>query len=78
MRRVLALYPAYLERTRLDRVKRALRLILAQEERHARQFDDLGLPGAELRQANALEERLWSEFEASIVLALDARTRLLS
>lgn len=72
-RRVLALYPAYLKRTRLKAVRRALAVILAQEKRHARQFDGLGLPEAEVRSALRLEERLWSEFEAAVGRVLHAR-----
>jgi hypothetical protein len=72
-RRVLAMYPMYLERTKLDDVRRAVTRILAQEKRHARQFDDLALPPDAVTAACALEERLWSEFSAEAVRLADAR-----
>ena len=72
-KRVLSLYPMYLERTKLDDVHKAVVRILAQEKRHARQFDDLALPPDAVSAACALEERLWSEFSAEAVRLADAR-----
>jgi hypothetical protein len=66
-RRVLALYPAYLERTRIPEVKRAVDRILAQERAHARLFDDRALPADAVALACRLEERLWDEFAASVL-----------
>jgi hypothetical protein len=66
-RRVLALYPAYLERTRIDDVRKAVARILAQEKRHARQFEDRGLAPDLVRDACTLEERLWSAFTAEAI-----------
>lgn len=65
-RRVMALYPAYLERTKNADVRRALTRILAQEKRHAELFDGTGLPPDALAKACALEERLWSDLAALI------------
>lgn len=72
-RRVLALYPAYLERTKIDDVRRAVARILTQEKRHAKQFDDLELPADRIRDACALEERLWSDFSAETLRLAAAR-----
>ena len=65
-RRVLALYPAWLERTKNADIRRALTRILAQEKRHAELFDGTGLPSDALATACALEERLWSDFMAAL------------
>ena len=65
-RRVLALYPAYLERTKTPDVRRALTRILAQEKRHAELFDGTGLPSDALSKACALEERLWAGFMGAL------------
>lgn len=64
-RRVLALYPAYLERTRFPDVRKAVERILAQERAHAKLFDDRALPPAAVAAACRLEERLWGEFAES-------------
>jgi len=64
-RRVLVVYPAYLERTRTESLKRALRRILAQEERHGAQFGGFGFPDGYLAQVARIEESLWPEFVAA-------------
>jgi len=61
-RRVLALYPAYLERTRIPDVRRAVERILVEERAHARLFEDRALPADAVTAAWRLEERLWAEF----------------
>jgi hypothetical protein len=60
-RRVLALYPAYLERTKNEHVRKAVARILAQEKRHAALFDERVLPAEEVELACRLEEKLWAE-----------------
>ena len=60
-RRVLALYPAYLERTKNSDVRRAVTRILAQEKQHAALFDERTLPAEEVEFACRLEEKLWVE-----------------
>jgi hypothetical protein len=60
-RRVLALYPAYLERTKNPDVRRAVTRILAQEKKHAALFDERDLPAEEIEMACRLEEKLWGE-----------------
>jgi hypothetical protein len=63
-RRVLVLYPAYLTVTRHEPLRRALRRILAQEERHAEQFGGFAFPDGYLEQVARIEESLWPEFIA--------------
>lgn len=65
-RRVLALYPAYLDRTKNPDVHKAVTRILAQEKRHAKQFDACILPAEEVEKACRLEEKLWAELMASL------------
>ena len=60
-RRVLALYPAYLERTKNADVRRAVTRILAQEKKHAALFDERALPAEEVETACRLEVKLWGE-----------------
>jgi hypothetical protein len=64
-RRVLVVYPAYLNVTRNDSLKKALRRILAQEERHGAQFREFRFPDGYLDQIARIEESLWPEFVAS-------------
>lgn len=73
-RRVLALYPAYLERTRIPDVRKAVERILVQERAHARLFDDRSLPAEAVAAACRLEERLWAGFVAE-ALPLAARLK---
>ena len=61
-RRVLVVYPAYLKVTRNESLKKALRRILAQEERHGAQFGEFAFPDGYLAQVAAIEEALWPEF----------------
>jgi len=60
-RRVLALYPAYLERTKNPDVRKAVTRILAQEKQHAALFDERALPADEVEKACRLEVKLWGE-----------------
>jgi hypothetical protein len=64
-RRVLVVYPAYLKFTRNESLKKALRRILAQEERHGAQFGEFAFPDGYLPQVAAIEEALWPEFTAA-------------
>ena len=63
-RRVLVVYPAYLRLTRNESLKKALRRILAQEERHGAQFGEFAFPDGYLAQVAAIEEALWPQFTA--------------
>ena len=63
-RRVLVVYPAYLKVTRNESLKKALRRILAQEERHGAQFGEFAFPDGYLTQVARIEEALWPEFAA--------------
>jgi signal recognition particle subunit SEC65 len=65
-RRVLVLYPAYLERTRNPVVRRVVERILAQEKKHAALFDARALPAPEVEQACRLEEKLWAELMGGV------------
>ncbi len=65
-RRVLALYPAYLERTKNPDVRKAVVRILAQEKQHAALFDERALPAEEVELACRLEEQLWGGMIAAI------------
>jgi len=64
-RRVLVVYPAYLKLTRNESLKKALRRILAQEERHGAQFGEFAYPDGYLAQVATIEEALWPEFTAA-------------
>jgi hypothetical protein len=61
-RRVLAVYPAYLKLTRNESLARALRRILAQEERHGAQFAEVPFPDGMAAQIARIEEALWPDF----------------
>ena len=73
-RRVLVVYPAYLRLTRNESLKKALRRILAQEERHGAQFGGMSFPDGYLSQVARIEEALWPEFVAQ-ASALSASPR---
>jgi hypothetical protein len=73
-RRVLVVYPAYLKLTRNESLKKALRRILAQEERHGAQFGEMSFPDGYLSQVARIEEALWPEFVAQAT-ALSASPR---
>ena len=73
-RRVLVVYPAYLQVTRNESLKKALRRILAQEERHGAQFGEFSFPDGYLTQVARIEEALWPEFVAQAT-ALSASPR---
>jgi hypothetical protein len=64
-RRVLVVYPAYLKVTRNESLKKALRRILAQEERHGAQFGEFRFPDGYLDQIAHIEEALWPPFVAA-------------
>jgi hypothetical protein len=64
-RRVLVVYPAYLRLTRNESLKRALRRILAQEERHGAQFAEVPFPEGLAAEVARIEEALWPEFIAA-------------
>ena len=59
-------YPAYLRITRNDSLKKALRRILAQEERHGAEFGEISYPDGYLSQVARIEEALWPEFVAQV------------
>ena len=63
-RRVLVVYPGYLKVTRNESLKKALRRILAQEERHGAQFSEFRFPDGYLDQIARIEESLWPAFVA--------------
>jgi hypothetical protein len=73
-RRVLVVYPAYLKLTRNESLKKALRRILAQEERHGAQFGEISYPDGYLAKVAAIEASLWPEFAAQAT-ALSASPR---
>jgi hypothetical protein len=64
-RRVLVVYPAYLRITRNEALKKALRRILAQEERHGAQFAEVPFPDGMAAEIARIEEALWPEFLAA-------------
>jgi hypothetical protein len=64
-RRVLVVYPAVLRVTRNESLKRALRRILAQEERHGKLFAEVPFPGGMAADVARIEEQLWPEFVAA-------------
>lgn len=64
-RRVLVVYPAYLKLTRNESLKRALRRILAQEERHGAQFAEVPFPDGMAAEVARIEEELWPAFAAA-------------
>lgn len=66
-RRVLVVYPAYLRITRSEPLRRALRRILVQEERHGEQFAEFEFPVGYLDQVARIEESLWPEFLSDAV-----------
>ncbi|HLF92192.1 MAG TPA: ferritin-like domain-containing protein [Planctomycetota bacterium] len=65
-RRVLVVYPAYLKVTRNEALQRALRRILAQEERHGEQFDAVVFPDGYPAAVAEIEDRLWAGFLAGV------------
>ena len=64
-RRVLIVYPAYLRQSRNESLKKALRRILAQEERHGAQFADVPFPEGMAADIARIEEALWPDFVAA-------------
>ncbi|MBV8878671.1 MAG: ferritin-like domain-containing protein [Planctomycetaceae bacterium] len=64
-RRVLIVYPAYLRLTKNESLKKALRRILAQEERHGAQFAEVPFPDGMAAEIARIEEALWPDFVAA-------------
>lgn len=64
--RALWVYPRYLERTQNETVRRAVRLILAQEERHNRHFEGVFLSPEARSEAADVEAALWTELLAKV------------
>jgi hypothetical protein len=71
-RRVLELYPAYLERARIPDVRKAVERILVQERAHARLFDERALPPSAVEAACRIEERLWEGFVSAALRLAEA------
>lgn len=69
-RRVLAVYPAYLELTRNESLRKAFKRILAQEERHGERFAAFGYPDGYLAEVARIEESLWPDFVAETLRLL--------
>jgi len=65
-RRVLVVYPAYLKTTRNESLKKALRRILAQEERHGALFAEVPFPDGMAAEVARIEEALWPDFVAAV------------
>lgn len=64
--RALAVYPAYLARTRNANVRRAVKTILAQEEHHAKFFGGDAWPRPLVESILEIERRHWEAFELAI------------
>lgn len=60
--RVLTLYPWYIEKTTLPKVKRVLTQILAQEQKHSEFFGHVPFTDSEKGNMLRTEERLWQKF----------------
>lgn len=69
--RALWVYPRYLERTQNETVRRAVRLILAQEERHNRQFEGMFLSPEARAEAADVEAALWTELVTNVRTTLE-------
>jgi hypothetical protein len=65
-RRVLVVYPTYLRLTRNVSLKKTLRRILAQEERHGAQFGEFSFPEGYLGEVARIEEALWPQYVAAV------------
>jgi hypothetical protein len=74
-RRVLLVYPAYLRISRNEELKKALRRILAQEERHGEQFAAFAFPDGYLSEVARIEEALWPRFVAEAERLADSIQR---
>lgn len=70
-RRVLEMYPAYLKATQDERVKRVIRQILAQEQRHGTQFEGACADSNLRQKAAEIENQLWSELEQGICTIIE-------
>jgi hypothetical protein len=64
--RALWVYPRYLERTGNEAVRRAVRMILAQEERHNRHFEAVSLSPEARAEAADVEAALWTELVTKV------------
>ncbi len=71
--RALAVYPAYLARTKNADVRRAVRTVLAQEEHHAKFFGDDAWPDSLVAEILTIEKRHWEAFEMAITRQLALR-----
>ena len=76
-KRVLQLYPAYLERATNPDVKRVLQRILAQEARHGVRFDAITYPEGVRARLTVIESRLWSEVLEQVEAYLDGADPML-
>src|SRR5262249_10606381 len=65
-RRVLAVYPQYRKITRSEEVKRVLTRILAQEERHGREFESHPFPEGLQADIVEIEAPLWATFRVEL------------
>jgi hypothetical protein len=66
-RRVLMVYPLYLEITRDEGVKQALARILAQEKRHGKELSRVEFPLGLHEKMIAIESELWSELVTGLL-----------
>ncbi len=60
--RVMQVYPRYLALTQNDHVKRTLRRILAQEERHGKDFEENPVVSGQKQRLLSIELPLWERF----------------
>jgi len=71
--RVLQLYPAYRAQTTHSAVKRALSIILAQEERHGKVFGEIPFSQPLREKMRAIESRLWENLIVTLTTLLAPR-----
>ncbi len=69
-RRVLQIYPLYLEVNQDEEIQSVLKQILGQERRHMKQFESVELDKASEEVAGGIESGLWNEFEACLWLRI--------
>ncbi len=70
--RALAVYPAYLARTKNAAVRRSVKTILVQEEHHAKFFGDEAWPDALVEGILTIEQRHWEAFELALTREMAA------
>jgi hypothetical protein len=73
--RVLSIYPLYLRTSRNESLRRVLRAILAQEERHGERFAATPFPEGFRESALRLEGVLWREFVGEVAQDLKRGSR---